>query len=177
MKRFWRVSFFSFDPCTPAREEDICNICWRTMQGFCRDCVEDGCLLPYRIDAKYIFTLLHVLQKRRDSVFFGLDKNVLEKIIRYALKPDPEKTTCSIVKLECEHMFHRHCYEKRIQRMPHCWYRCDLDRVPISIKSRIRVPYYIHIEICTENQMNATKKRKIEFEQKKKHIKNIVLMF
>lgn len=163
MKRFWRVWISSFDLFTPTTEKEMCMNCCQTMQAFCKTCINNGHLVPHRQRAKYVFTLLHVLQKQKGSVFFGIDKNVLEKIIRYALKPEPEKTTCSIVKLECKHMFHRHCYERWIMMGNYC-VRCGNSniKVPVSIKSRVRVPYYIHIEICTEKQMRAdVKKRKI----------------
>jgi len=139
MKRVWNI-YYKKGYC-PYYNESVqcCAICRNPLEEYCFQCQADCKHTEYKEYAKYVFMTLHMLQKRSSSLFYKMDKNVLEIIIKYALEPDLIQSDCSVVFLKCYHIYHRHCFENWIQK--HGGF-CPLDNsiqyIPIAIKYKKR---------------------------------------
>lgn len=162
-KRVWEVGFLS-GVSLDKYIIDKCAICSGNLSSLCCDCLPDS--KEFKDYAKYVFILLHVLRKRRDSIFYGIDKNVLEKIIRYSLITDLTETDCFVVQAECNHIFHTHCINKWLKKRPNCPL-CNMNFKSICTSSTKRHPFVVYLRIMTENQIFRREKRLKLFEQER----------
>lgn len=165
-KRVWYMKFL-FGVSQDTYKIDSCAFCRSELSRICLDCPYNIVSEEQKATFKYIFMLLHILQKRRESLFYTVDKNIIEKIIKYCLTTNMENTLCSVVHLECNHAYHRHCFEKWIKKRS----VCPLDNLPhvmpVFISSTKRFPFVVSSCIMTENQILRREKRLKLFEQEK----------
>ena len=99
---------------------DDCAICRGDLTRLCLECdlhrpreaVEEK---PERL----LMTLL-MLQRRDDTLFSTLDRNIISLIYDYACVGPQIQEVCNLVQLSCEHIFHEHCILKWFRKRPNC---------------------------------------------------------
>jgi hypothetical protein len=114
MKRLWRVELHYGDLVHP--DETVhplvanCAICRNLLKRWCHH--DDPYGNTHRrtfMAVKDVWLLLLMAQKH--GLFGRLDVGLIAKIFGYYLEPVFVETLCSNIILECNHTFHRHCFE------------------------------------------------------------------
>lgn len=126
-RRLWINRFACGKYCKTDRQSimvDTCAICRLTMSSTCIDCicsVDNNIIESYKDHARYIWTFLLVQRNRNDSPFNVFDLNVISRIYKYCIEGDyTSNNDCTIVVLQCDHVYHKHCFEKWIHRRLCC---------------------------------------------------------
>ncbi len=90
-----------------------CGICYRRYNDLCNQCY----VAPTVPDAHPYWMFLLCAQKRPDTLFSALQRNVIAHIYSYVIGcPGNDRTVCNVIQLECTHMYHNHCLRQRKQR-------------------------------------------------------------
>jgi hypothetical protein len=161
MKRVWRVAFPNPQPfyIPNVITDGSCYICGRKLELGCSSCC-NTMESEFKKYAKYIFMLLHVLQKRPGSLFYMMDKHILAMIIQRALTLSSINSPCSVIALQCDHTFHRHCFTKYLKtsndngKVLKCPLDISSEIVPVSVKHIKRDSACAKITIWSEIGIN-----------------------
>jgi RING-H2 zinc finger domain len=127
MKRLW---INRFDCCTSRKyfKPDVqigtrCAICTTNFDQGCLYCIAEidpDEVNRYKSSAEFIWTFLLIEQKRLDSPFNVFDLNIISEIYKRCIEGDYKLNDCTIVKLSCNHAYHKHCFEKWIHKRLSC---------------------------------------------------------
>jgi len=122
MKRLW-VNRIDYGSSHKRLCINFCAICKNFLNKQCALCqsqIPKNNVNEHRQFMKYIWTFLLTEQRRPGSPFNILDINVISKLYKHCITGDYKKNDCSIVTLECNHIFHRHCFEQWIHKRLTC---------------------------------------------------------
>lgn len=97
------------------KEDSVCGICKKSFLGFC----SDNCSTDNQIYAKIEYVWLFLLMLKNRNIF-KFDINVIAIIFEYYLTGHKTVTTCSVVEMKCNCLYHRCCAEKRRDKRLAC---------------------------------------------------------
>jgi hypothetical protein len=140
MKKVWRVFLDDNDLYTKKNDrEDPCPICCIELSRWCIDCVVGTVPVLNIASVEQVWLFLLICNKRRDCLFAILDKHIITKIFKLYLRGTKINTTCSVVHLECYHVYHRHCFSQWIAKKQDCPLDGSFNIMPIKISYDTRV--------------------------------------
>lgn len=117
---------------------DTCAICRCCFWDDCIDCYANSpdALTDetHRKFMMWVWKFLLIEHKRKSSLFKLLDMNVISKVYEYAITSSVKlPNDCTILWLECGHVFHRHCFVKWTKRRLICPLDNREDFIPVAI--------------------------------------------
>ena len=142
-KRVW-VNKIDFGKSYKRSRHFVCDTC-----AICRCKFEDVCIrclahnpevleasseyrkIEYIYHIKYIWTFLLVMNNRLNTPFSKLAKDVIAKIYEFSIQGKPSNISCPVVLLSCNHAFHRHCFQKWVEKRATCPLCNSNDIIPI----------------------------------------------
>lgn len=144
-KRRWLHKFESFE--SFVQDSNLkCGVCRCSLTKYCEGCqkilVNDMSETQKSTSLKLFMTLL-CMKNRKTCVFNKLDYHVVSKIYYYILYPKIDKQQCRIVTLECDHKYHRHCWEQMIRSsQTQCPFDGTVQCIPTHIQTKERFKYW-----------------------------------
>ena len=141
---------------------DTCAICRNKLSDLCSDCHVTVNENEYIEKIKNIWNFLLINHNRKDSLFNLVDLNIISLIYEFCVSGDYETKNCHIITLECNHTYHRHCFQKWINKRQVCPLDnsklilpievVDPERCNIRTKLKTFKSEYTWEEICNRNQ-------------------------
>jgi hypothetical protein len=123
---------------------DTCAICRGILLSPCRNCDSTDQVKADRKrvydTVKGIWLSLLCLSKRKECVFNRLDKPVVYRIYGFVIANldwavKDTQFSCHVIKLACNHTFHRHCFQTWVVRRQTCPLCTQAEVVPIAVSS------------------------------------------
>lgn len=152
-KTSWVIEFKK--PTTFISQPYKCAICGEHLNNLCIDCFKNNQIIDQqKADLINKLYLMLLMRKQKSCIFSHIPRDAFNTICKMVLAtPDVMNEPCRIVKLECNHLFHRHCFVLWTRKRRGCPLDENTSIIPIEVHNPKRQKVSAKLCIVTDDVM------------------------